>query len=63
LEQELSGANYMTTGSVYQKVIARERALKYKGKCVEVVPHIPLEVIDRMKKQLKKLMQNFVLLK
>ena len=42
--------NYMTTGRVYQKVIERERNLDYKGKCVEVVPHIPLEVISRIKK-------------
>ena len=42
--------NYMTTGSVYQDVIRKERNLEYKGKCVEVVPHIPLEVIGRIKK-------------
>lgn len=41
--------NYMTTGSVYQDVIRKERNLEYKGKCVEVVPHIPLEVIRRIK--------------
>lgn len=42
--------NYMTTGSVYQSVIERERKGGYKGKCVEVVPHIPLEIIDRIEK-------------
>lgn len=41
--------NYMTTGSVYQDVIKKERNLEYKGKNVEVVPHIPLEVIARIK--------------
>lgn len=41
--------NYMTTGRVYYSVIARERNLEYDGKCVEVVPHIPLEVIGRIK--------------
>ena len=50
LNQTLSGLNYMTTGSVYQDVIRKERNLEYKGKNVEVVPHIPLEVIDRIKK-------------
>ena len=49
LGKSLSRENYMTTGSVYQSVIDRERNLKYNGKCVEVVPHIPLEVIDRIK--------------
>ncbi|HNW71736.1 MAG TPA: CTP synthase [Candidatus Paceibacterota bacterium] len=46
---KLSKINYMTTGRVYQSVIERERNLEYKGKCVEVVPHIPLEVIRRIK--------------
>ncbi|MBI2075190.1 MAG: CTP synthase [Candidatus Harrisonbacteria bacterium] len=45
---DLSSKNYMTTGSVYQAVITRERNLEYGGKCVEVVPHIPLEVIGRI---------------
>ena len=50
LDVSLSGENYMTTGRVYQSVINRERNLEYKGKCVEVVPHIPLEVISRIEK-------------
>ena len=44
----LSRTNYMTTGRVYQSVIESERNLEYQGKCVEVVPHIPLEVIRRI---------------
>lgn len=54
LDIELPNDNYMTTGRVYQSVINRERNLEYKGKCVEVVPHIPLEVIDRIRKAQKK---------
>ena len=46
---KLSRENYMTTGSVYKRVIERERNLEYGGKCVQVVPHIPLEVINRIK--------------
>jgi len=45
----LSRDNYMTTGRIYESVIHRERNLEYSGKCVQVVPHIPLEVIDRIK--------------
>lgn len=45
----LSQHNYMTTGSIYQKVIEKERSMHYKGKCVEVVPHIPYEVIHKIK--------------
>lgn len=48
LNTSLSRDNYMTTGRVYLSVIEKERALAYKGKCVQVVPHIPYEVIDRI---------------
>jgi len=50
LNTTLDDGNYMTTGAVYQEVIEKERNLEYKGKCVQVVPHIPLEVISRIKK-------------
>ncbi len=50
LNEILTRDNYLTTGSVYQKVIAKERNLEYKGKCVEVVPHIPDEVMNSIKK-------------
>ncbi|MFT5036545.1 MAG: CTP synthase [Candidatus Azotimanducaceae bacterium] len=50
LNTDLPGVNYMTSGSVYQSVIQRERNLGYKGKNVEAVPDIPEEVISRIKK-------------
>ncbi len=50
LDLNLTRVNYMTTGRVYKTVIEKERNLEYKGKCVEVVPHIPMEVIGRIKK-------------
>ena len=50
LDEDLFSHNYMTTGSVYLSVIQRERSMGYGGKTVEVVPHIPLEVIDRIKR-------------
>jgi len=49
LNTEIPGINYMTTGSVYQDVIKKERNLEYGGHNVEVVPHIPEEVIRRIK--------------
>lgn len=54
LNHNLSSANYMTTGSVYQSVITKERSMAYGGKCVEVVPHIPLEVISKIDNAIKK---------
>jgi CTP synthase len=50
LDIDLPAINYMTTGSVYQSVIQKERNLGYEGRNVEVVPDIPLEVISRIKK-------------
>ncbi|MBI2626289.1 MAG: CTP synthase [Candidatus Nealsonbacteria bacterium] len=54
LNRDFSRINYMTTGSVYLSVIQRERAMGYGGKQVEVVPRIPLEVIDKINLALKK---------
>ena len=53
LDETLPSINYMTTGRVYQEVIRRERNLEYKGKNVEVVPDVPLEVIRRIKEAQK----------
>jgi len=54
LDTEIFRDNYMTSGRIYQAVINRERNLEYGGKCVEAVPHIPYEVIDRIKKAEEK---------
>lgn len=40
--------NYVTTGQVYQSIIARERNLEFNGANVEVVPDIPNEIIERI---------------
>jgi CTP synthase len=53
LHQDIHKVNYMTTGRVYLDVIQQERNLQYEGKCVEVVPHIPLNIISRIKKAQK----------
>ncbi len=54
LNQNIYRENYMTTGRVYQTVIDKERNLKYKGKCVQVVPHIPMEIRERIEKAVEK---------
>lgn len=54
LDITLDRLNYMTTGRVYQSVIEGERNLAYKGKCVQVVPHIPFDAIKRIKNASKK---------
>ena len=54
LNKNIYRENYMTTGRVYKAVIEKERNLEYQGKCVEVIPHIPLEVRDRIEKAVQK---------
>ena len=58
----LTRDSYMTTGSVYQKVISDERSMKYKGKCVDVVPHVPLAVIEQIKNAGKKEKADIVII-
>jgi CTP synthase len=50
LMRDLHRVNYMTTGRVYQTVIKKERNLEYGGKTVQVVPHVPEEIIRRINK-------------
>lgn len=54
LDRSIGRDNYMTTGRVYQTVIDRERNLEYGGRCVEVVPDIPNEVIRRITRATQK---------
>ncbi|MDD2731745.1 MAG: CTP synthase [Candidatus Pacebacteria bacterium] len=61
LDENIYNDNYLTTGRVYQAVINRERNLEYNGRCVEVVPDIPNEVISRIKKAGRKTKADFVL--
>jgi CTP synthase len=62
LDENLTTDNYITTGRVYETVIHKERNLEYGGRCVEVVPDIPNEVIFRIKKAGKITGADFVLI-
>ena len=46
--------NSLTTGQIYLQVIEDERKGKYEGKCVEVIPHIPLEIMRRLRETAEK---------
>ena len=48
LGRDLGADDYMTSGMVYGSVIARERNLGYGGRCVETIPHVRDEVIERL---------------
>jgi len=62
LDENIYVDNYMTTGKIYQRVIQKERNLEYGGKCVEVIPDIPNEVISTIERAGKKVKADFVLI-
>ncbi|HEX8923716.1 MAG TPA: CTP synthase, partial [Patescibacteria group bacterium] len=47
LNQNFSKENNITSGKVYQTIIANERAFKYEGRDVEMIPDVPNEVKRR----------------
>ena len=49
LDVDLSGRSNVTTGQVYNDVIARERRGEYLGDTVQVIPHITNEIKARMR--------------
>lgn len=54
LNRNAHDADYMTSGMVYSSVIGRERALGYKGKCVQMVPHIRDEIVNRFEESARQ---------
>jgi len=50
LNHDQHSENFITTGQIYQTVIQKERNFEYEGEDVEVVPHVPEEIIQRIKK-------------
>ena len=46
----MSRLNSVTTGSIYQSVINRERRGDYEGRTVQVIPHITKEIRERIKR-------------
>lgn len=49
LSCDIPKRNNITTGQVYKEVIDKERAGEYLGKTVQFIPHIPQEIIRRIK--------------
>lgn len=62
INDNLTRLNYMTAGQVYLSVLERERRLEYEGACVETIPHIPQEIIKRLKNLATKTKADFVIL-
>ncbi len=51
LDSSLLGTANVTTGQIYNRVIARERRGEYLGDTVQVIPHITNEIKERMRAQ------------
>ena len=51
LDSNLVGKANVTTGQVYNQVIAKERRGEYLGDTVQVIPHITNEIKERMRAQ------------
>lgn len=62
IDTDLTRDNYMTTGRIYESVIHRERNLEYGGKCVQVVPHVPEEIIHRINNAARKASADITLI-
>lgn len=53
LGRDLGPEDYMTSGMVYRQVIEKERNLEYGGRCVEAVPHVRDEIVERLRRGAK----------
>ncbi|SJN11082.1 CTP synthase [Leucobacter sp. 7(1)] len=58
----LSQAANVTTGQIYQEVIAKERRGEYLGQTVQVIPHITNEIKRRMRLQSEQVPQPDVII-
>jgi len=49
LDQDLSRANFATSGQIYKAVLDRERQGEYQGRDVQMIPHVTGEVKMRLR--------------
>lgn len=54
INEELTGANNVTTGMVYSSVMEKERKGEYLGKTVQIIPHITNEIKRDIKEPLEE---------
>ncbi len=57
----LSRLNNLTSGQVYQSVLDKERAGKYQGRTVQVIPHVTNEIKDRIKEVADKMSGDIII--
>jgi len=49
LDQDLTSANFATSGQIFSAVLSRERAGGYLGRDVQMIPHVTGEVKNRLR--------------
>jgi len=57
----LSKLNNLTSGQVYQSVLDKERAGKYKGRTVQVIPHVTNEIKARIHEVADKMQGDVII--
>jgi CTP synthase len=57
----LSRLNNLTSGQVYQSVLTKERAGKYQGRTVQVIPHVTNEIKERIKEVATKMTADVII--
>ncbi len=57
----LSKLNNLTSGQVYQSVLDKERAGKYKGRTVQVIPHVTNEIKARIHEVAEKMQGDVII--
>ncbi len=57
----LSKLNNLTSGQVYQSVLDKERAGKYKGRTVQVIPHVTNEIKARVHDVAEKMQGDVII--
>ncbi len=61
LNTDLSKANYVTNGQLFQTLIQKERNFEFKGEDVEVAIHVPEEIINRLEQAARARKADFVI--
>lgn len=61
LNTDLSKANYVTNGQLFQNLIQKERNFEFKGEDVEVAIHVPEEIINRLEQAARARKADFVI--
>ena len=61
LDESLPDINFVTNGQIYQNIIKKERDFEFEGEDVEIVPHVPEEIIDRLEKAARIRKADFVI--